>query len=137
MSIKKPERTVEVISERGRDGIVEASDGSLRIDFTKTAEKGAAPTAEHLFAAAFAACFHSALRHAAQVAHADITGSTVVARVSIGENERGHGELAVELHAAIPRVSRDQAAKLLHQAHSTCPYSRAVHGNVDVRLSTD
>lgn len=133
MSLQTATCTAEVLSQQGRDGRVEASDHSLSVDL---AAEGA-PTPEHLFAAAYAACFHSALLSAAKTAHLDIAGSTVVARVTLGEDEKGESQLAVELRAAIPGVSADRAERLLYQAHQTCPYSRAVRGNVDVRLRTD
>lgn len=123
----------EVASHRGRDGIVESSDGALRFDLAEER----APSPEHLFAAAYAACFHSALRHAAQTAHADISGSSVIARVGLADEESGGSRLTVELRAAIPGVSKDDGDRLLRQAHATCPYSRAVRGNIDVKLSTD
>ncbi len=133
MNLQTATRTAEVLSNQGRDGRVEASDRSMSVDL---AAEGA-PTPEHFFAAAYAACFHSALRSAAKTAHLDITGSTVIARVTLGEDDKGESRLEVELRAAIPGVSADRGERLLHQAHQTCPYSRAVRGNVDVRLRTD
>lgn len=44
--------------------------------------EGANP--EQLFASGYAACFHSALRLIARQAEADVTDSTVSARVGIG-----------------------------------------------------
>ncbi len=124
----------EVASSDGRDGVVESSDGALRLDLA-AAE---APTPEHLFAAAYAACFHSALKHAARTAHLDIPGASLIARVGLADDAAGGGaHLTVELRAALPGVDTAQAEKLLRQAHATCPYSRAVRGNVDVKLSTD
>ena len=133
MSLQTDTLTAEVLSNLGRDGRIESSDRSLNFDLSA---KGA-PTPEHFFAAAYAACFHSALRSAAKTAHLDITGSTVIARVTLGEDDKGDSRLEVELRAAIPGVGADRAGRLLHQAHQTCPYSRAVRGNVDVRLRTD
>jgi osmotically inducible protein OsmC len=123
----------EVASQRGRDGIVESSDSTLRFDLGEEH----APTPEHLFAAAYAACFHSALRSAAKTAHDDISGSSVIARVALVDDESGGSRLAIEMRAAIPGVSKEQGERLLRQAHSTCPYSRAVRGNIEVKLSTD
>ena len=127
------ESLAEVVSQNGRDGVVESPDDVLHLDL---AAEGAA-TPEHLFGAAYAACFHSALKKAAQTAHVDITGSTVVARVGLADEPQGGSRLTVELRAAIPGVGADQGQKLLNQAHATCPYSRAVRGNIDVRLLTD
>lgn len=133
MNIANAQIIAEVASQRGRDGIVESSDSTLRLDLAEEQ----APTPEHLFAAAYAACFHSALRSAAQTAHDDISGSSVIARVALVDDQGGGSRLAVELRAAIPGVGKDQAERLLRQAHSTCPYSRAIRGNVDVKLTTD
>jgi lipoyl-dependent peroxiredoxin len=65
MNTSQTQTIAEVVSNHGRDGVVESSDRALRYDLS--AEQ--APSPEHLFAAAYAACFHSALKHAAQVAH--------------------------------------------------------------------
>lgn len=124
----------EVASSNGRDGIVESSDGALRLDLA-AAE---APTPEHLFAAAYAACFHSALKHAARTAHVEIPGASLIARVGMADDESGGtSHLTVELRATLPGLETAQAEKLLRQAHATCPYSRAVRGNVDVKIITD
>ncbi len=130
-----PTQTIaEVVSNQGRDGVVESSDRALRYDLSA----GQAPTPEHLFAAAYAACFHSALKHAAEVAHVEIPGSSVIARVGLADDEAGDtSHLTVELRAAIPGVDETTARKLLNQAHATCPYSRAVRGNIDVKVTTD
>lgn len=134
MSTHTSSPIAEVVSNNGREGIITSSDRALRYDLS--AEQ--APTPEHLFAAAYAACFHAALKHAAQVEHTEIPGSSVIARVGLADDETGDtSHLTVELRAAIPGVDESTARKLLNQAHSTCPYSRAVHGNVEVKIVTD
>ena len=134
MNTSQTHTIAEVVSNHGRDGVVESSDRALRYDLS--AEQ--APSPEHLFAAAYAACFHSALKHAAEVAHVEIPGSSVIARVGLADDDVGDtSHLTVELRAAIPGVDETTARKLLNQAHSTCPYSRAVRGNIDVKVSTD
>jgi osmotically inducible protein OsmC len=126
--------TAEVASTRGREGVVESSDTALRCDLG--AEH--APTPEHYFAAAYAACFHSALLKAARTAHVELPGSSIIARVGLADEEGGDtAHLTVELRAALPGVDEEQARKLLQQAHATCPYSRALRGNVDVKIVTD
>lgn len=134
MNTSQTHTIAEVVSNHGRDGVVESSDRALRYDLS--AEQ--APSPEHLFAAAYAACFHSALKHAAEVAHVEIPGSSVIARVGLADDDVGDtSHLTVELRAAIPGVDETTARKLLNQAHATCPYSRAVRGNIDVKVSTD
>jgi len=131
-------QVAEIISQGGRSGKAESSDGSFSVQFTPPSDSnGEGVTPEHLFAAAYAACFHGALLNAAERGHFKIVGSTVVGRVALGENERGEYGLRVELRAALPGVAEHDALHLMHQAHSTCPYSKAVRGNIDVSLTTD
>lgn len=125
-----------ILSDNGRDGKLEADDIPFSVDFAH-AEDTDGVTPEHLFAGAYAACFHSALKSAAQKGHHDITGSTVVATARLVEQPDHGSALAVDLRASIPGVSANDAGRLLHQAHSSCPYSKAVRGNVTVSLSLD
>lgn len=130
-------QVAEIVSQGGRSGKVETSDASFAVQFIAPSENGEGLTPEHLFASAYAACFHSAVLAAAERSHLKIVGSQVVGRVALAENDRGEYELRVELRAALPGLARHQAEHLLHQAHSTCPYSKAVRGNIEVILGTD
>ncbi|WP_206190907.1 OsmC family protein, partial [Streptomyces phaeochromogenes] len=65
---------------------------------------------------------------------ADITGSTVTAKVGIGKNADGFG-LIVEISANIPNVDPTEARALLEKAHQVCPYSKATTGNITVTLT--
>jgi len=89
---------------------------------------------EQLFAAGYAACFHSALRLVAKAAKADVADSAVGAQVSIGPNDAGGFELAVVLEVSLPHVSAEEAQALADKAHQVCPYSNATRGNIDVQV---
>jgi lipoyl-dependent peroxiredoxin len=130
-------QVAEIISQGGRAGKVESADGGFAVQFTAPSDNAEGVTPEHLFAAAYAACFHGALLHAAERGHFKLIGSTIVGRVALGENERGEYGLKVELRAALPGIAEHDALHLMHQAHSTCPYSKAVRGNIEVLLTTD
>lgn len=130
-------QVAEIISQGGRSGKAESPDGNFSVQFTPPSENAEGVTPEHLFAAAYASCFHGALLNAAERGHFKIVGSTVVGRVALGENERGEYGLRVELRASLPGVAEHDALHLMHQAHMTCPYSKAVRGNIDVTLGTD
>ncbi|GAA4873662.1 organic hydroperoxide resistance protein [Serinicoccus chungangensis] len=122
----------------GRNGRIESSDGILAADVRAPKEMGGpggATNPEQLFAAGYAACFHSALRGVAKRSGADVTDSEVVADVSIGPNGDGGFGLAVGLEVTLPHVERADAEKLVEQAHQVCPYSNATRGNVEVTLS--
>jgi osmotically inducible protein OsmC len=120
----------------GRNGHVTSSDGRLDFDLAFPKEMGGTgegSNPEQLFAAGYAACFHSALRITARNAKADVDGSTVTARVGIGPDGPGYG-LAVTLLIHLPNVPAETARQLTEAAHQVCPYSRATHGNIAVDL---
>ncbi|MDX5457808.1 organic hydroperoxide resistance protein [Micromonospora tulbaghiae] len=119
----------------GRDGHVRTSDGTVELDLALPKEMGGAGGAanpEQLFAAGYAACFHSALRVVARQAKADVSGSVVEAEVGIGPNGSGGYGLAVTLVVDLPAVERAAAEQLVDAAHQVCPYSNATRGNVEV-----
>ncbi|MEU8330269.1 organic hydroperoxide resistance protein [Micromonospora sp. NPDC048839] len=122
----------------GRDGHVETSDGTLALDLAVPKEMGGAGGAanpEQLFAAGYAACFHSALRLVGRRAKADVSDSVVAAEVGIGPNGSGGFGLTVRLVVDLPAVSRETAEQIVEQAHQVCPYSNATRGNIDVALT--
>ncbi|MER7168378.1 organic hydroperoxide resistance protein [Micromonospora sp. NPDC000207] len=122
----------------GRDGRVRTSDGTVDLDLAVPKEMGGAGNAanpEQLFAAGYAACFHSALRLVARQSRADVTGSVVEAEVGIGPNGSGGFGLAVTLLVDLPTVERAAAEQLVEQAHQVCPYSNATRGNVDTTVT--
>jgi lipoyl-dependent peroxiredoxin len=129
--------TAEALSTGdGRNGHVGSSDGRLDLDLAFPKEMGGSgdgTNPEQLFAAGYAACFHSALRITAKNAKADIEGSTVTAQVGIGPDGQAFG-LAVTLLVHLPNVPADQALQLTEAAHQVCPYSRATAGNIVVDL---
>src|SRR5690242_10882731 len=121
----------------GRDGHVTTSDGVLDFQLAMPKElggAGGAPNPELLFAAGYAACFHSALRRVARRAKVSVDGSTVEARVGIGTIEGGRFGLAVALAITLPGVDPAVAKELTETAHQVCPYSNATRGNIDVTL---
>ena len=128
----------QVTSHGGRRGHIEATDQAVTADFSRAAPGGAKPTPEHLFAGAYAACFFGALTNAAQRNRVSLSpDATLTATVRLLEEDDGSYLLSVDLRAHLPHISSDQASELLHAAHQTCPYSRAVRGNIGVTLSLD
>ncbi len=121
-----------------RNGHVQSSDGNIDLNVRIPKEMGGdggATNPEQLFAAGYAACFHSALKLVAARAKADATDSEVVADVSIGDNGQGGFGLAVELEVTLANVERAQAEELVREAHQVCPYSNATRGNIEVTLT--
>lgn len=122
----------------GRAGHARSSDGVLDLDLalpTEMGGQGGGTNPEQLFAAGYAACFHSALQAVARRQKAELGDSTVTASVGIGPNDQRGFELAVKLHVTIPDLDDAAARELVEAAHQVCPYSNATRGNIDVELS--
>ena len=122
----------------GRNGRARSASGRLDFSLDSPVEMGGSGVGtnpEELFAAGYAACFHSALQLVARKAKADLADSAVGASVSIGPHDDGGFTLAVTLEASLPNVPAEHAQELLEQAHQICPYSNATRGNIDVKLT--
>jgi lipoyl-dependent peroxiredoxin len=122
-----------------RNGHVRSSDGLIDLDLTTPKEMGGAGGAsnpEQLFAAGYAACFHSAVKLVARRRKVDVGGSTVSADVGIGPNDAGGFGLAVTLEVELPGLDRATADQVVEAAHQVCPYSVATRGNIEVDLRT-
>ncbi|MGA4842226.1 organic hydroperoxide resistance protein [Streptomyces sp. G45] len=127
--------TAVATAENGRDGRVASDDGKLDVVVNPPKEmggSGAGTNPEQLFAAGYSACFQGALGVVARREKADISGSTVTAKVGIGPNGDGGFGLEVEIVASIPNVDTATAEALVAQAHQVCPYSNATRGNIKV-----
>ena len=122
----------------GRNGHARSEDGILDIDMRIPKEMGGpggAPNPEMLFAAGYAACFHSALKVVGRQEKANVDGSEVIASVGIGAIEGGGFGLTVDLTVSLPNVDRSAAEKLVAKAHEVCPYSNSTRGNIPVSLT--
>ncbi|WP_420362832.1 organic hydroperoxide resistance protein [Curtobacterium aetherium] len=131
--------TAEALSTgEGRNGKVQTSDGTFELDMAIPKEmggSGAGTNPEQLFAAGYAACFHSALQGVARSQKLKVADSSVGGRVQIGPNGQGGYQLAVVLEVVIPGMEHDQAQALADAAHQVCPYSNATRGNIDVTIT--
>jgi Ohr subfamily peroxiredoxin len=133
--------TAHATARGGRNGHSEASDGSVKADLSIPKEMGGpgkpnTTTPEHLFATGYAACFGSALEFVAKQKKASVDGATITAHVGIGQREGGGFGFAIEMEAYVPGHSQTEAEALVAAAHGVCPYSNALKGNVDVKLTT-
>ena len=130
--------TAVATAENGRDGRVATDDGKLDVVVNPPKEmggSGAGTNPEQLFAAGYSACFQGALGVVARQEGADISGSTVTAKVGIGSTPAGGFGLTVALEANIPNVDAATATSLLEKAHQVCPYSNATRGNIEVTVT--
>jgi lipoyl-dependent peroxiredoxin len=123
----------------GRNGWVRTAEGyidqGVRIP-SSFGGQGGATNPEELFAAAYAVCFHNALRLVAKGKHVEIgDDSAVDVAIGIGPEETSFA-LEATITAHLPGVDTVQAEELLAAAHQICPYSRATRGNIPADLRT-
>lgn len=123
----------------GRSGHTRSSDGVLDLDLAVPKEMGGPgghlTNPEQLFAAGYAACFHSALKRVASSQKITLTDTAITVDVGIGPREQGGFGLTVAIEAELPGLDLATAQSLIDAAHQLCPYSNATRGNVDVNLT--
>jgi len=95
---------------------------------------GGGTNPEQLFAAGWAACFHSALKGVAATQKIKFTDSAVVAEVGLRPEEDGGYGLNAALHVELAGVDQATADQLVEAAHKVCPYSNATRGNIPVTI---
>lgn len=132
--------STKVTAVGGRSGTIRSDDGLLDLQLampTALGGKGGATNPEQLFAAGYAACFENAVIHVGRgkpqkVKDDDIL---VVAEVGLSPNAAGGFVLSVALDVTITGLDQAAAEALVAEAHAVCPYSNAVKGNIDVKIS--
>jgi osmotically inducible protein OsmC len=114
----------------GHDGFARSTDGSLDIKLPHPH-----PTAEKLFAAAWSACFIGAIELAASRKKIPLPSHpSIDAEIDLITADDAFF-LRARLNVSVPDVDRDLAQELVDAAHGICPYSKATHGNIDVKIT--
>ncbi|MGX1171053.1 osmotically inducible protein OsmC [Bradyrhizobium sp. USDA 372] len=111
----------------GADGTAHSSDGFLNVKLAQPH-----PAAENLFAAAWSACYLGALELAAAQRKVKLPSEPSVDTAIDLNNAGGAFFLRARLDVSVPGVDRAVAQELIEAAHGICPYSKAVHGNIEV-----
>lgn len=141
MSVDTKYRTTATASGGGRDGKTALKDGTLEFQLSVPKELGGpggdGANPEKLFALGYSACYLGAMRFAGtQGAPKAPDGTTVTATIGIGPRSEGGFGITAELDVYLPGMAKDEAEKLVSTAHTICPYSNSVRGNVDVKTTT-
>ncbi|WP_250504173.1 organic hydroperoxide resistance protein [Caballeronia sp. AZ7_KS35] len=134
--------TAKVLAVGGRNGTVRSDDGLLDIKVAlppALGGKGDATNPEQLFAAGFASCFENAVIHVARNKASKVNDDDieVTAAVGIGPNQAGGFGLSVSLDVTIAGLNQADAEEVVKAAHTACPYSNAVKGNIDVAIKVN
>jgi lipoyl-dependent peroxiredoxin len=133
---KKVLYTAKTHTTGGRErGVSRSSDGHLDIKLSTPGTDGVGTNPEQLFAAGWSACFEGALDIAARKRRIALPAETAIdAEVDLCSDKTGFS-LQARLMISIPGVDRDIAQQLVEEAYETCPYSKAIKGNVPVEYN--
>jgi Ohr subfamily peroxiredoxin len=131
MSDTKTLYTAQVHVTGGREGAARSSDGCLDVKLSTPGGPATGTNPEQLFAAGWSACFQGAMAIAAKGKGVKLPDDlSIDAEVDL--RHRGEGfSLAARLNVHVPGLDPDMARQIIETAHRTCPYSKAIKGNID------
>src|SRR5262245_27577500 len=133
MSLEKVLYTGKVHTTGGREGGASRSDdGRLDIKISPPGTSGGGTNPEQLFAAGWSNCYLSALKLVAGKKKMALPPSAAIdVEVDLGTAGGGY-VLQARLKVSLPGIGHEVAHELVEVAHQTCPYSKAIRGNVEV-----
>jgi lipoyl-dependent peroxiredoxin len=136
MTPEKVVYTAKVHTTGGRDrGASRSDDGRLDIKHSIPGTPGAGTNPEQLFAAGWSACFEGAMGLAARKMKITLPADMAIdAEVDLCRTGADYF-LQARLNISLPGLEREVAQSLADAAHQTCPYSKAVRGNINVAIN--
>jgi Ohr subfamily peroxiredoxin len=128
--------TAKTHTTGGREhGVSRSSDGHLDIKLSVPGTAGSGTNPEQLFAAGWSACFEGAMGIAARKMKIALPADLAIdAEVDLNLADDAYF-LRARLNISLPGLERAVAQSLADAAHQTCPYSKAIRGNVDVVIN--
>lgn len=122
----------------GRAGTVSLQDSDLTVNMVAPGSSKDGNNPEQLFAMGYAACFDGALAAVKGAEKAKFDSTTQVS-VSLLKGDGLDFQLAVKIHVIGENttLSADEFQQLVEKANKVCPYSKAVHGNVDSEVTSE
>lgn len=92
------------------------------------------PAAEQLFAGAWSACYSGAIALVSKAKKVPLPADlSVDIEVDLGRTGEAYF-IQARFNVRMPGIPLDTAEAIAHAAHEVCPYSKAVHGNIDVAM---
>ena len=125
--------TAKTRTSGGREhGMARSSDGQLEVHFSPPGSGGKGTNPEQLFAAGWSACFEAAMDIVARQKGIKLPKDTAIdAEVDLLRNREG-AFLQARLNISLPGLEKAAAQQVVELASQTCPYSKAIRGNINV-----
>ena len=120
----------------GREtGAARSSDGRLDVKLSVPGSPGTGTNPEQLLAAGWSACFESAIALVARQKKVALPPDLAIdAEIDLNQGDDGYF-LRARLNVSLPGLDRPVAQALVESAERTCPYSKAMRGNVDIAIT--
>jgi len=135
MTSPKTLYTARVHTTGNRDGGTSRSDDGLLDIRHGLPGTGKGTNPEQLFAAGWSACFDGAMNIAARRLGVALPPERAIdAGIDLCLDGDSYF-LRARLDISLPGLDADSARAVIEAAHQTCPYSKAMRGNVDVTLN--
>jgi Ohr subfamily peroxiredoxin len=120
----------------GRDGGARSSDGRLDVPLAHFNSRAPGTNPEQLLAAGWGACYLGAIQIAAKEAGLALPKDAAVeVEVDLGLNPGDDYRLQARVKVALPGIDAGIVRGLADRAHAICPYSKALHANLQVTTS--
>jgi Ohr subfamily peroxiredoxin len=128
--------TAKTHTTGGREkGASRSSDGRLDIRLSTPGSARIGTNPEQLFAAAWSACFESAIALAARIKKIALPSDLAIdAEVDLTQSDGGYF-LRTRFNISLPGVEREAAQALVDEAREICPYSKGTRGNIDMTIN--
>lgn len=115
-------------------GVARSSDGCLDVRLSTPGTDGAGTNPEQLFAAGWSACFGGAMDIVANKRNVTLPKDVKIdAEVDLCIN-KGQYFLQARMYINVPGMENEAATTLVDEARRTCPYTKAISGNINVEF---
>lgn len=134
---KKVLYTAKVHTVGGREhGAARSDDGHLDVKLSPPGSGGAGTNPEQMFAGGWSACFESAMGIVAKKLKVALPPETAIdAEIDLCLTNGTAFSLDARMHVYLPGLTKAVAQELVDLSHDTCPYSKAIKGNVAYKVS--
>jgi lipoyl-dependent peroxiredoxin len=111
------------------------SDGALEVELRPPGGDETGTNPEQLFAIGYAACFEGAIGVVARRQKVEAGDVEIDSEIDLITTEDRGFNVAVRMDVRLPSIEDiEEAAEVVRNAHSVCPYSNATRGNIEVRF---
>lgn len=122
-------------AQRGEYGVLDLKLSAPGVESRELIATELHPRAEQLFSGAWSACYISAFEIAASMKKVTLPSDySVDIQVSIGTVGAGWC-IGAQFTIRVPGLPAAVVEAVARMAHQICPYSKAVHGNIEVGLN--